>query len=110
MNVLTDSDRTRYHRQMLLREWGEVGQQKLKDACVFIAGAGGLGSPVAIYLAVAGVGEIRICDRDKIELSNLVKTEKGSVKEFSIKIARGAATTTKPAAGQDDSDDDEAPF
>ena len=51
MNVLSDSDRTRYNRQMLLREWGEAGQQKLRAARVFIAGAGGLGSPVAIYLA-----------------------------------------------------------
>ena len=71
MNSLTDSDRTRYNRQMLLREWGEAGQQKLKEARVFIPGAGGLGSPVAIYLAVAGVGEIRICDSDEIDLSNL---------------------------------------
>jgi len=51
--------------------FGEQGQQKLKNASVFIAGAGGLGSPVAIYLAAAGVGRIRIVDRDKIELSNL---------------------------------------
>ncbi len=71
MTTLTDSDHTRYSRQMLLREWGEAGQQKLKAAGVFIAGAGGLGSPVAIYLAVAGVGEIRICDSDEIEGSNL---------------------------------------
>lgn len=71
MQELTDNDRTRYHRQMLLRDWGEAGQQKVKAARVFIAGAGGLGSPVAIYLAVAGVGEIRICDLDAIELSNL---------------------------------------
>jgi molybdopterin/thiamine biosynthesis adenylyltransferase len=71
MEILTDSDRTRYNRQMLLREWGEAGQRRLKAARVFIAGAGGLGSPVAIYLAVAGVGEIRICDVDTIELSNL---------------------------------------
>ena len=71
MNSLTEYDHTRYQRQMLLREWGEAGQQKLKAARVFIAGAGGLGSPVAIYLAVAGVGQIRICDLDRVELSNL---------------------------------------
>ena len=71
MTILTNADRTRYHRQMLLREWGEAGQEKLKKARGFIAGAGGLGSPVAIYLAVAGVGELRLCDSDVIELSNL---------------------------------------
>ncbi len=71
MEKLTDYDKTRYNRQMLIREWGEEGQQKLKASTVFIAGAGGLGSPVSIYLAVAGVGEIKICDRDRLELSNL---------------------------------------
>jgi molybdopterin/thiamine biosynthesis adenylyltransferase len=68
---LTDSDRTRYHRQMLIDGWGEPGQIRLKSSTVFIAGAGGLGSPVSIYLAAAGVGEIRICDADTVELSNL---------------------------------------
>jgi molybdopterin/thiamine biosynthesis adenylyltransferase len=68
---LTDSDRTRYHRQMLIDGWGERGQIRLKSSTVFIAGAGGLGSPVALYLAAAGVGEIRICDADTVELSNL---------------------------------------
>jgi len=56
---------------MLISGWGEVSQLKLKKSSVFIAGAGGLGSPVSIYLAVAGVGEIKICDFDRIELSNL---------------------------------------
>jgi molybdopterin/thiamine biosynthesis adenylyltransferase len=62
---------SRYHRQMLIDGWGEATQEKLKNATVFIAGAGGLGSPVAIYLAVAGVGHIRICDFDSIDLTNL---------------------------------------
>ncbi|MGW8251254.1 MAG: HesA/MoeB/ThiF family protein [Anaerolineales bacterium] len=68
---LTGYDRTRYDRQMRLPDWGEAGQERLKAASVFIAGAGGLGSPVAFYLAAAGIGEIRICDSDRIELSNL---------------------------------------
>jgi len=71
MIELTDYDKTRYARQMLIDGWGEEGQARLKASSVFIAGAGGLGSPVAIYLAVAGIGEIRICDADRVELSNL---------------------------------------
>jgi len=69
--TLTDYDKTRYHRQMMISGWGEKGQAKLKASSVFIAGAGGLGSPVSIYLAIAGVGELRICDADRPELSNL---------------------------------------
>jgi adenylyltransferase/sulfurtransferase len=56
---------------MMIGGWGEAGQEKLKAARVFIAGAGGLGSPASIYLAVAGVGQITLCDFDKPELSNL---------------------------------------
>lgn len=51
--------------------WGEETQDKLKNSTVFIAGAGGLGSPVSIYLAVAGIGKIRICDFDSPDWSNL---------------------------------------
>jgi adenylyltransferase/sulfurtransferase len=71
MELLTDLEKAQYHRQMLIAGWGEEGQQKLKRCRVFIAGAGGLGSPVSIYLAVAGIGEISICDADTVELSNL---------------------------------------
>ena len=56
---------------MLLDDWGLEGQNKLKAASVFIAGAGGLGSPVAIYLAAAGIGKLRVCDYDTLEISNL---------------------------------------
>jgi adenylyltransferase/sulfurtransferase len=68
---LTDEDRQRYQRQMMLAGWGEDGQEKLKAARVFVAGAGGLGSPAAIYLAVAGIGHIAMCDFDSPDLSNL---------------------------------------
>ncbi|MDI1471963.1 MAG: HesA/MoeB/ThiF family protein [Thermodesulfovibrio sp.] len=64
-------DFLRYARQMLIDGWGEQGQKKLKNSTVFIAGAGGLGSPVSIYLAVAGVGKIIICDFDSVEVTNL---------------------------------------
>lgn len=69
--MLTDQERKRYDRQILIKEIGEKGQEKLKNAHVFIAGAGGLGSPIATYLSVAGVGHIRIADHDTVDLSNL---------------------------------------
>ncbi|MBN1176275.1 MAG: HesA/MoeB/ThiF family protein [Dehalococcoidales bacterium] len=69
--MLTERELKRYDRQMMIYGFGEAGQGKLKKARVFIAGAGGLGSPVAAYLAVAGVGTIRIADHDEVELSNL---------------------------------------
>jgi molybdopterin-synthase adenylyltransferase len=68
---LPPDESIRYGRQMLLDDWGEAGQQRLKDSTVFIAGAGGLGSPAAIYLAVAGIGHLRICDMDSFEPTNL---------------------------------------
>ena len=69
--MLTRDELRRYDRQIMIRGFGEEGQEKLKRARVFIAGAGGLGSAVATYLAVAGVGIIRVVDHDKVELSNL---------------------------------------
>ncbi len=69
--VLTDEDKERYHRHMMIAGWGENGQERVKAARVFVAGAGGLGSPTSMYLAVAGVGELAICDCDSPELSNL---------------------------------------
>jgi molybdopterin-synthase adenylyltransferase len=67
--MLTSSEIKRYARQTMI--FGEEGQEKLKNAKVFIAGAGGLGSPISVYLAVAGVGNITIADHDIVELSNL---------------------------------------
>ena len=69
--MLTSKERERYDRQIMIDEMGEEGQQKLKKAKVFVAGAGGLGSPVSMYLATAGVGLIRIVDHDTVNLSNL---------------------------------------
>ena len=68
---LTALERDVYGRQMLLEGWGEPVQEKLKNATAFVAGAGGLGSPAAMYLAVAGVGHLRICDFDSPDWSNL---------------------------------------
>ena len=69
--ALTSDQRNRYQRHLLLPEVGEAGQQKLLDAKVLLLGAGGLGSPAAIYLAAAGVGTIGIIDMDVVDASNL---------------------------------------
>ncbi len=61
----------RYGRQILFPSFGEKGQKKLKTSHVLIAGVGGLGSPVAMYLAVSGIGEITLIDSDTVALSNL---------------------------------------
>jgi molybdopterin-synthase adenylyltransferase len=69
--MLSAKELERYNRQIIIPGFGIEGQEKLKKARVFIAGAGGLGSPAAIYLAAAGIGTIRIADQDTAELSNL---------------------------------------
>ena len=69
--MLTEREKERYDRQIMIYGLGEAGQEKLKKAKVFIAGAGGLGSPAAIYLAAAGIGTLRIADHDRVEPSNL---------------------------------------
>ncbi len=69
--VLNSDEKQRYFRQLILAQFGEEAQLRLKKAKVFIVGAGGLGGPVSFYLAAAGVGHIIICDRDVVELSNL---------------------------------------
>ncbi len=67
----TKEELERYNRQIMMEGWGIETQKKIKNSTVFIAGAGGLGSPASIYLAVAGVGNISICDFDSPDWSNL---------------------------------------
>jgi adenylyltransferase/sulfurtransferase len=67
--MLSERERERYKRQIML--FGDEGQELLKNAHIFVAGAGGLGSPVSLYLAVAGVGTLTVVDMDEVDQSNL---------------------------------------
>ena len=71
MRPLTPSQVQRYSRHLIMPDVGSIGQRKLLDSRVLIIGAGGLGSPIALYLALAGVGTIGIVDFDVVDVSNL---------------------------------------
>ncbi|MCP5273074.1 MAG: molybdopterin-synthase adenylyltransferase MoeB [Burkholderiaceae bacterium] len=68
---MNDDELLRYSRHILLDDIGIEGQQRLRDAHALVIGAGGLGSPVALYLGTAGIGRITICDHDEVDLTNL---------------------------------------
>jgi adenylyltransferase/sulfurtransferase len=84
-------DPARYARHLALAEIGAEGQQRLADSSVLVVGAGGLGSPAALYLAAAGVGTIGLVDHDKVEISNLQRQILFGTGE----IGRGKAVTAK---------------
>jgi molybdopterin/thiamine biosynthesis adenylyltransferase len=71
--AMTSAQRERYRRHLVIPEIGEAGQAKLLDARVLLLGAGGLGSPAALYLAAAGVGTIGLVDFDVVDASNLLR-------------------------------------
>src|SRR3954466_2173515 len=69
--TLSEAELERYSRQLVLPEWSGAAQESLREASAIVVGAGALGSPVATYLAAAGVGHIGVVDHDAVELSNL---------------------------------------
>jgi molybdopterin/thiamine biosynthesis adenylyltransferase len=93
--MLTKKELERYDRQIMIPGFGTAGQEKLKNAKVFLAGAGGLGSPVAIYLAAAGIGAIKIADHDTVEPSNLNRQVLHWQKDIGIEKASSAAVKLK---------------
>jgi len=93
--MITRDELQRYDRQIMIRGFGEEGQEKLRRARVFIAGAGGLGSPIAMYLAAAGVGTIRIADHDIVDLTNLNRQVLHWDENISMKKVESAAEKLK---------------
>ena len=97
--VLTADQRNRYSRHLLLPEVGEAGQQKLLDAKVLLLGAGGLGSPAALYLAAAGVGTLGIIDMDVVDESNLQRQilhNQDRIGERKVESAKQTLTAMNP--------------
>ncbi len=91
--ALTEKQKERYARHILLEEVGEEGQEKLLKAKICIIGAGGLGSPAAMYLTAAGVGTIGIADADAVDLSNLQRQILHAVKDIGRDKVRSAKET-----------------
>jgi sulfur-carrier protein adenylyltransferase/sulfurtransferase len=93
--ALSAEQRERYSRHLLLPEVGLEGQQKLLDAKVLLLGAGGLGSPAALYLAAAGVGTLGIVDNDEVDLSNLQRQVIHSSERIGVPKVDSAEQTIK---------------
>ena len=88
---LSDAELDRYSRQLVLPEWSEAAQVALREAAVLVIGAGALGSPVATYLAGAGVGRIGIADDDEVALSNLHRQHLHFTPDVGVPKAASAA-------------------
>ncbi len=88
---MDDEELLRYSRHLLLPEWGEEQQARLRAARVLLIGLGGLGSPAALYLAAAGVGCLLLCDGDVVELSNLQRQIVHQMTELGANKAASAA-------------------
>jgi molybdopterin/thiamine biosynthesis adenylyltransferase len=97
--MLTQDEIERYRRHLVLKEVGGEGQQRLKGARVLVVGAGGLGSPLMLYLAAAGVGQIGVIDDDRVSLDNLqrqVAHDTGSVGRLKTKSAAASIERLNP--------------
>jgi len=92
---LNDSQLERYSRHILLPEVGALGQAKLMASKVLIVGAGGLGAPLILYLASAGIGRIGIIDNDDVELSNLQRQVAHTTGRIGINKAKSATMTAQ---------------
>jgi molybdopterin/thiamine biosynthesis adenylyltransferase len=88
---LTEDEMHRYARQLVLPEWSEAAQVALRDASVLVIGLGGLGSPVAMHLAGAGVGRLGIVDGDAVEISNLHRQHLHFTPDLGVAKAASAA-------------------
>ncbi|MGH8260206.1 MAG: molybdopterin-synthase adenylyltransferase MoeB [Steroidobacteraceae bacterium] len=100
--MLSASERDRYQRHLALAEIGLEGQERLKAARVLVVGAGGLGSPAAMYLAAAGIGTLGIVDHDRVELSNLQRQllfATGDVGRLKAEAARDRLEGLNPQIG-----------
>ncbi|MCU0460002.1 MAG: HesA/MoeB/ThiF family protein [Bacteroidales bacterium] len=91
MNALTPEEKVRYQRQLIIPETGEKGQELLKKASVLVIGAGGLGSPVLMYLAAAGTGRLGIVDPDEVNTSNLQRQILYNTSDITMPKAEAAA-------------------
>jgi molybdopterin/thiamine biosynthesis adenylyltransferase/rhodanese-related sulfurtransferase len=92
-STLTDAQRRRYSRHLLIPEVGIDGQERLLDAKVLLIGAGGLGSPAALYLAAAGVGTVGLVDFDVVDESNLQRQVLHTTDRVGVKKIQSAAQT-----------------
>jgi molybdopterin-synthase adenylyltransferase len=104
MTGLSDAQLERYARHVILEEVGEAGQEKLLASSVLVVGAGGLGSPILLYLAAAGVGRIGIVDDDTVDLSNLQRQVihgTGSVGRPKVLSARESLAAINPGIAVD---------
>lgn len=100
--MLTEKEISRYSRHLLLSEIGKAGQEKLKNSMVLVIGAGGLGCPVLMYLAAAGVGKIGIVDFDKVDESNLQRQILFDIKDvgkLKADVARHKLSAQNPFVG-----------
>jgi len=93
--MMTDEELLRYSRQILLPELDVDGQEKLRAATALIVGLGGLGSPVALYLAAAGVGRLILVDHDNVDLSNLQRQIAHQTDSIGSPKVESAATSAR---------------